>query len=118
MNGTNAGIKQGLHGGIGMRCGSAVVRVIDHHGDARVNSAQRRQQVANIDIGRTVIFSEGEVRGVAVVVQAGGVWVNAAQLSFPCVTMRIDHSRHGDHVGGINDMRTLHIKVLAHGGNR
>ena len=100
-----------------MRCGTAVVRVIDHGSDTRINRAQRRQQVANIDIGRPVIFREREMRGIAVVVQTGGVGVDAAQLTFPGVTMRIDHPRHGNHICGINDLSTLGVQVLADCGD-
>ncbi|MMZ57883.1 hypothetical protein D3C73_738510 [compost metagenome] len=117
MNSANSGIKQGFNGGVCMCCGTAVVRVINHGSDTRINRAQRRQEITDIDICGPIVFRKREVRGIAIVVQTGGVWVDAAQLAFPGVTMRIDHPRHGNHICGINDVSTLGVQVLTDGGD-
>ena len=84
-----------------MRCGTAVVRVIDHGSDTRINRAQRRQQVANIDIGRPVIFREREMRGIAVVVQTGGVIrYSECQYTTPAVELpALNRAQRGGKAG-------------------
>ena len=115
--GTDPCIQQGLDGGVRMGCGAAVMRIVNDGGDACINAAQCRQQVADIHIGRAIVLGEREVRGVAVVFQTSGIRIDAAQLSLPGVAMRIHHPRHGDHVRSIDDTGTIRLQILAYGRN-
>ena len=61
-----------------MFSGAAVMGIINDGGDTRVNAAQSRQQVADIIIRWTIVFSERKVRGVTIIFQTGGIRVDAA----------------------------------------
>src|SRR5215475_1404202 len=86
-----------------MRGRPRVVRVVDDAGDAGVDAAKRRDEVADVVVVRTVIPREPVVRGRHVLADRA-VRNDPSELPFPRVPVRIDESWNDDRVGRVDHL--------------
>src|SRR2546430_9028286 len=80
-----------------------VVRVVDDAGDARIDAAERSDQVADVHVMRTIIAREALVRRGHVSVD-GAVGNDAPKLAFPGMTVSVNESGNNDRVRSVDHL--------------
>jgi hypothetical protein len=93
------------------------VRPIEHRGDAGIERSERAEQVADVDVLRSIMEAEGAEhqldvdREIALRDQRSG-------QRLPGVAVGIDQAWHRELVSGIDYVGVCHSKVAADGGDR
>ena len=100
-----------------MPSAAGIVGVVDDAGDAGVDAAECRHQVADIHILRPVGLGKGQVRRRRVGGECRRIRIDAAQLALPGMPVRIDKARNDDHVRRIDDRGLRRRNVGCHRGN-
>src|ERR1700730_8956379 len=95
-----------------------VVRVIDDAGDAGINAAKCRDEVADVHIVRAIVERKELMRGAHVVAKRGGIRNDAAKLAFPGRSVAGGEAREDDGIRRLDHLNlTWHLDPWSYGND-
>ncbi len=109
-NAAHARLVQRRNGRVGMLRRVLDVRPVEQRGDARVDRAQRADQVSRVGVLGAIHRRENPQNVLEIFIEqrVGG---DVAQDTFPDMAVRIDESRHDDPFGGVDHLRVLRAQI-------
>jgi hypothetical protein len=89
---------------------------IEHRGDARIHRAQRTEQIAKVDVVRTITRRD-RLQDNPQVSEEIAFRDQASKLGLPSVAVRVDQAGHDQLGGGINNVGILRRQIATDGCN-
>jgi hypothetical protein len=88
-----------------------VMRGVNDRRRAGIETAQGRQQIADVHVLGTIELAECVVGRIDIGVEGLDIRHQPAQGSLPCVPVSIDQARQHDRIAGIDDLGIVGLKV-------
>ena len=106
MDCADAGVDVGLEDSVGMGTRAKVVGAVGDAGDACIEERQHRQEVADIEVVRSVLDREVAVQRLHVFGEVG-IGNDAAELVLPAMPVTVDDAGHHNHAAHLDDDRLV-----------